>query len=406
VETLTGIIKEIWNLFMAMSVYLVFGFLVAGIVSVFLKPEKIFRHFGNSGFSSILKAVLFGVPLPLCSCGVLPPAAGLYKSGASKGSTLAFLISTPTTGIDSIIATYGLMGGIFMILRILASVVIGIVAGIVSDIFSGEKDTAFVKQVPEISCSSSGAWIKEALRFGFVEVYQSTARWIFLGVIIGGLISYLVPENILSMYAGNRWMTYLIMLVVGLPLYVCATGSIPIAASLAAKGISPGACLVFLIAGPATNTVTMLFVGKTLGKKHLIIYLVSIVLGALIFGLLLDNILINYNLSIQPFHHSHNKLFEVLSLVCSFVLIGISIVSVFTHMLSTRKKGSFCFVYNVPDISCQNCVRNIKNVLLTESGIKSVKVDVKSKKVTICADFNDDKKLKQLLDQAGYPASE
>jgi len=408
VETITGIIKEIWNLFMAMSAYLVFGFLVAGIVRIFLKPEKIFKHLGNRGFSSILKAVLFGVPLPLCSCGVLPPAAGLYKSGAGKGATLAFLISTPTTGIDSILATYGLMGGIFMLFRILASVVIGFVAGIISDIFSGKQDRSVIKQVPAVNERLSGAWIKEVLRYGFGEIYQSTARWIFLGVIMGGLISYLVPEQILSMYSSNRWMTYLIMLVVGLPLYVCATGSIPIAASLAAKGISPGACLVFLIAGPATNTVTMFFVGKTLGKKQLAIYLGSIVIGAVLFGLLLDKLSFSFNVGIHPLHHSHNKLMETLSLMSSLILIGVFFVSIFnqTKTKFLKTKGNFCFVYKVPDISCQGCVRNIKNILLSENGIRSVKVDIKNKQVRICADFNDQKKLKQLLAQAGYPVSE
>jgi len=227
-----------------MSPYLLVGFIVAGFLSFFIKKEIIFRHLGKPGFLSVFKAVLFGVPLPICSCGVIPPAATLHKSGASNGSVVAFLISTPTTGIDSIIATYGLLGGIFMFFRLAASVFIGLIAGIIIDVFQkNEKISKKTDFQRDFSCQELTPL--EGLKYAFTELYASVAKWIFWGVLIGGAISYLVPDGFLSGKIGSRYLEYFFMLAAGIPLYVCATGSIPIVASLIAKGMSAGAGLIF-----------------------------------------------------------------------------------------------------------------------------------------------------------------
>lgn len=383
-----------------------FGFLVASFIHIFLKQETIFKYLGKPGIGSILKSVLFGIPLPLCSCGVLPPATSLYRSGASKGSVIAFLIATPTTGIDSILATYGLLGGIFMFFRLITTFVVGLIAGVIMDTFSKEKKTG-EKTISDSNLYYSDSTIIGGLRYAFFELYGSIAKWIFWGVLIGGIISYLVPERIISEYLGKGYLSYFLMLLIGIPLYICATGSIPVAASLIAKGMSPGAGLVFLIAGPATNTVTMLFVAKTLGKKSFAVYIFSIIAGSILAGLMFDGIFRNYNITIKEIFHQHSS-FSPVSLFSSMILVGLGINFMIEKMRKKFKmrKAKNCFVFRVPDISCANCAKKISEKISSIEGIKSVDVDVKRKIVKVCSELDNTEKIKQALFSIGYPVSE
>ncbi|MCM8814586.1 MAG: permease [Candidatus Omnitrophica bacterium] len=406
-DLIFGIVKETWNLFLQMSFYLLLGFVVSGIISAFFNPEIILKHLGGKGIMPIVKAVIFGVPLPLCSCGVLPPAATFYKSGASRGSVIAFLSSTPVTGIDSIFATYGLLGGFFMLCRIIASVLIGIVAGVLVDIFSKEKKNA-EKQPEQGNFSCSKTTIAGGLKYAFTEIYGSIAKWIFWGVLIGGIISYIVPDRFLSGHLDSRYLTYLLMLVVGVPLYVCATGSIPIAASLIAKGISPGAALVFLITGPATNTVTMFFIARTLGIKSFIIYIIVIVVIALLSAIGLDAIVGNYGISISETQHRHNN-FLLVSYISALILIGFAVYFMITEArkkFSVRKKYRNCYIFNVPEISCANCAKKIQDRISSIEGVKIVDVDVKKKRVKIYSEISNREEITRMLASIGYPVSE
>lgn len=187
-DIIAGILKESWLLFFRLGIYLVMGFIVAGIIHQFLTPKTVVRHLGKPNFMSVLKATVLGVPLPLCSCGVIPPATSLRMAGASMGATLAFLISTPTTGIDSILATYGLLGWFFMVFRIFASVLIALTAGGLGNVFlpSGtvQPEKCSACEITE----KQGFSIKEVFRYGFSELYPVTEKWIFAGVILGGAI--------------------------------------------------------------------------------------------------------------------------------------------------------------------------------------------------------------------------
>ena len=306
---------ESFGLLNRMSAYILFGFLFAGIIHIFLSTEKIAQHLGKGNFASVIKASLFGVPLPLCSCGVIPAALSLRKGGASIGAVLAFLVSTPTTGIDSIFATYSLMGWGFTIYRIAASFATGVLAGVLANIFIPHAKTTLAGFRPSryagdsikeqasghptmnsvnASCrvSRSGpVRIIDALRYAFVELFDDVAKWILIGVIAGGAISFLMPESFLSNFAaGPGWFAYIVMFLIGTPMYVCATGSIPIAASLMLKGLSPGAAFVFLVSGPATNIVSIAVMTKELGKKAIAIYLGSIFAGSLTLGFALDKL--------------------------------------------------------------------------------------------------------------------
>ena len=296
-NTITGILKEAYLLLNNMSPYLLFGFLFAGILHIFFKTETISKNLGSSSTSSVVKASLFGIPLPLCSCSVIPAAISLRKEGASRGAVLSFLISTPTTGIDSILATYSLLGWLFMAYRILASFLTGVLSGIMANMFIKE-DNFNIE--PEHKCELCGSKnehahnilqkIKGIFSYAYGDLLKDTGMPLLVGILIGGVITYFLPESFIETYLGSGFKAMFIMLVIGIPMYVCATASIPIAAALMLKGMNPGAAFVFLVAGPATNIVTMVIVARNLGKISLLIYLGSIALCSITLGLFLDRI--------------------------------------------------------------------------------------------------------------------
>ncbi|MBU1767624.1 MAG: SO_0444 family Cu/Zn efflux transporter [Candidatus Omnitrophica bacterium] len=389
IEIVRGLVVETWGLLIEMAPYLLFGFFIAGILHVFMPRDKIYKHFSKASLSSVIKASLFGVPLPLCSCGVIPVAAHLNKEGASKGSTISFLISTPTTGVDSILATYSLLGPLFAIIKPVASFLGGILAGILVNVTDKEKTVSsppktFICSTCNITALHShnlGEKIKSIFRYGFLELIKDTGKWLIIGVVVGGVIGYLVSPDIISKYLGKPQIAYPIMLLVGIPMYVCATGSIPIAASLILKGMSPGAGLIFLFAGPATNTATISFVGGKLGKKVLFIYLFSIVFISVIFGFLIDYIwrisgnnmaIISGNMKMLPYW------LKVIS-------AGILTVLIFKGLFAKTDKEikGIGRIFKVPDMTCQHCVKILEEALKKLDGVKEVRVSLKKKQIEV-----------------------
>lgn len=298
-----------WAVVQEMAPFLLLGFAAAGLLHVLVQRGLIERLMGGRGLGAIVKAALVGVPLPICSCGVIPLAASLREKGASKGATTSFLISTPETGADSILATYALLGPIFMVYRVVVAFVTGTFAGVMVSLFDRD-DSAGSEPVveaeaccgsvadPEASCCGEDehadisptlrARMLEALRFGFVTLPQDIARPLVLGIVIAAAIAVLVEQDYLGNYLDNGVWTMLLMMAVGIPLYVCSTASIPIAVGFLHAGISPGAALVFLVVGPATNAATISVVWKMLGRRTLAVYLISIAGAAFVAGLSLD----------------------------------------------------------------------------------------------------------------------
>lgn len=298
-QFIIGILKESYVLFNEMSPYLLLGFIFAGILHVFLSIEMIGKHLGGRGIGSVVKSVVLGIPLPLCSCGVIPAAVLLRRSGASRGSVVSFLIATPITGVDSIFATYSLLGLFFTVYRVIASSVTAVVAGVFANLISyGKSDGHLDKNESEgESCphctgeenkAQEKRGFRDFLHYAFIRSIGDIYKWLVLGTVIGGVIAYMVPPSFVENYLSNSFVSMLVMLIVGIPMYVCSTGSIPIAASMLMIGISPGAALVFLLAGPATNAVTITVVAKELGKKATSIYVGVIALMSIIMGYLMD----------------------------------------------------------------------------------------------------------------------
>ncbi len=345
-EYITLFFSALLDLSNAMAPYILFGLIFAGFLHELVPDSIVKNHLGHDSVVSVIKSTIFGIPLPVCSCGVIPLAAGIKKSGASNGSTLSFLISTPITGVDSILATYGMFGWAFTIYRVITSMIVSIIAGILTNIYAKEEQkeeekaaapkAAFSMVTPQTqsnaamafsavkapnkeekeencsdgsccsgsSCETEATCMpKRALSYAFGTLLKDIASPLLVGLLLGALITVAVPENLSEILIKYNWLSYIIVLIIAVPMYVCATASLPIAAGLMLAGVSPGAAFVFLSAGPATNTVTIGVVKKMLGSTTLTIYLGTIIVGSVLFGFGLDYLL--RDVSVNELVHMH-----------------------------------------------------------------------------------------------------
>ena len=371
----THFLEALWQLSIAMAPYILFGLIFAGILHELVPDSIVTKHLGKDNISSVVKSTVFGIPLPVCSCGVIPLATSIKKSGASKGATLSFLISTPITGIDSIMATYGIFGWIFTLYRAITSMIIAMVAGILTNIFDKEEvlevnrrpfsavaphtSTTFMSNTlthketssdgGDSCCSSTSNKNKKfsflaAMKYAFVTLLGDIAKPLFWGLLLGALITVAIPENLSEILKDNSWLSYFLVIMIAVPMYVCATASLPIAAGLMLSGVSAGAAFVFLSAGPATNTVTIGVVKKMLGTKSLVIYLGSIVIGSILFGLGLDYIFDISSIDPASLIHIHEEegIISTISSVILWVCIVWFMFKPYFEKKDTSNSGSCC----------------------------------------------------------------
>jgi uncharacterized membrane protein YraQ (UPF0718 family) len=312
---IVNIFVESWHLLLEASVYILFGMLVGGLLKVFLNPSFVADHLGKGKFSSVIKAALFGIPIPLCSCGVLPAAASLKRQGANNGATTAFLISTPESGVDSMAITYALLDPIMTVARPVSAFITAVAAGITENLLHTQKEEDWEKVIDRScpidnccdgnDCSpeeharhhSFGEKIWSGLKFAVDDLWGDLAGWFFAGLLLAGVISAIIPQELMVQYLGGGLHSMLIMLIVGIPMYICATASTPVAAALILKGVSPGAALVFLLVGPATNVTSLSVLFGLLGKRATAIYLIMLSLCAVLSGLVVDMIYNNLGVS-------------------------------------------------------------------------------------------------------------
>ncbi|MBN2572077.1 MAG: permease [Ignavibacteriales bacterium] len=404
-EYVQSLISEIIFFFNEMAIYLVFGFLVAGLLYIFFPSSFVFKHIGKNNLSSVVKSSLFGIPLPLCSCGVIPAATAMRKKGASKGATVSFLISTPQIGTDSFVITYSLLGWVFAVVRIIASAITALFAGIITNIFN-RNDNAIVEE-PIINKYNDNARTRTKTMFNYVqkELFGSIAKYIAVGILLAGLISAFVPNDFFELYLNNQFLSMLIMLVIAIPLYVCATASTPIAASLILKGLSPGAALVFLLAGPATNAVTITTIVKMLGKKVLLIYLGSIIIVSFVLGYLLNLLFFETSLSIMHLHE-HEVLPEWLKISGSIILLSmffghfclIMRNKLKTNDLNTMRRKSL----EVVGMTCNHCALTVKKAVESIESTSNVEVNLKSGIVFYNYTKDNIEEIKNAIMKSGY----
>ena len=338
--------QEILNLINEMSPYLLLGFGIAGVMHTFVPTRLYHRYLSRQGFRSVLYAAALGVPLPLCSCGVLPTAMSLRCEGASKGATTSFLIATPQTGVDSIAATYSLMGLPFAIVRPIAALVTALLGGTLVNLFDREKPSTDTTSRTDTSSSHDPKLtfkgkVIGALRYGYIEMMQDIGRWLVMGLVIAGIITVSVPDGFFATFAHRPLLGMLLVLICAIPMYLCATGSIPIAVALMLKGMTPGTALVLLMAGPAVNVASVLVIRKVLGKRTLWLYLTAIISGALAFALGMDYLLPRewFTDSLTLLNgscHTHTPWFNI---ACSVVLLCLLVNALIGRL---RKSKSCC----------------------------------------------------------------
>lgn len=296
---------ESWDILLDSAPYIVVGLALGGLLKMFLSTEYVAHHLGRGRFSSVFKAALFGIPLPLCSCGVLPAAAALKRQGANNGATTAFMISTPESGIDSIAISYALLDPIMTVARPVAAFISALIAGSLENILNPPRPQLVMFSgiscpvencCDDLHCNSElhghrhSLWqrVFTGLRYAAFDIWGDLAGWFFLGVLLAGLITASVPEPVMSSYLGGGLMAMILMLIFSMPLYICASSSTPIAAALIMKGVSPGVALVFLLAGPATNIASLTVLAGLLGKRSAALYLASIASVSVVCGLAVD----------------------------------------------------------------------------------------------------------------------
>ena len=334
IEYLTKVLLDFWGTVAEMSPYLLFGFFVAGILSVLVSQRFVERHLGGRGVWPLLKASLFGIPLPLCSCGVIPVSISLHKHGASKGSTISFLLSTPQTGVDSIFVTLSLLGPLFAIFRPLAALITGIVGGTLVDVFGqSTKDNSQVPPRCSDECcdgAENNKKIARGLKYGFITLPRDIGKAMLVGLVIAAVISAVRPDDLFAeKLLGTGIFAMVVMMLLGIPVYVCATASVPVAAALILKGLTPGAALVFLITGPATNAAGLTTIWKVLGGRTAIVYLLTVAACALGAGLLIDMMFPGLGPSVRTQMHQMEP--SVLGHVSAVVLLVVLVFGIFSR---------------------------------------------------------------------------
>ncbi len=393
-EYLIDIAAAAWNVTGEMSPYLLFGFLVAGFLSVAVSPEWVERHLGGRGFGPIFKSVLFGVPLPLCSCGVIAVTASIRRHGASRGAATGFLLATPQTGVDSILATWGVLGPVLGIFRPLVALVTGIVGGALVSWLdpdkaeAGEQGDDAPPSCAEACCTGPKTehWAVRALRYGFITLPRDIAGALLIGVAIAGLIGALIPEGALAEYVGGGLLAMLAMIAVGIPLYVCSTASIPIAVGFLHMGASPGAALAFLIAGPATNAATIATVWRLMGHRTAIIYLSTVALASVLAGLGFDALVQRNDLmGFVREGHVHETGGGLLRHGWAVLLLGLLGLSTVWPRLEKRFKAqghaekkvvtSGSITLKVTGMTCSHCEEAVRRGLCESPGVESVEMD-------------------------------
>jgi uncharacterized membrane protein YraQ (UPF0718 family)/copper chaperone CopZ len=413
-EIVIGFLKDFgisfWQLTMEMAPWLLLGFLFAGILKAWFPEHKVKRYLGRGNRYGVLNASIFGVPLPLCSCGVIPAGMSLYQNGAGKGATTSFMISTPQTGVDSIMATYSLLGLPFAIIRPIVALITGVIGGSVSNFFDRkEKRTQALEaesQTPERKGFSER--IITVFRYGFIEMIQSIGKWLLIGLAFAALLAVVIPDDFFSGQAGRGITGMLLILAASVPLYVCATGSIPIAAVLMLKGVSPGAALVFLMAGPATNIATISVIAKQMGRKSLAIYLATIIGGAVLSGLLIDAFLpASWFLNPLADAGHHHESGNIIATIAGVIMLALILNAFILSLLSKRNKipqmdKDQIIQIKVEGMTCMHCKAAVEKELSQVEGINSVEANHQSGVVSLDGKVDSWEKVEAVIRKAGY----
>lgn len=419
--------KEFWyalaTVLNEMSPYILLGFLFAGVLHVFVQRRAMARHLSGTGWKPVLKAAILGIPLPLCSCGVLPTAVSLHRQGASRGATTSFLIATPQTGVDSIAATYSLLGLPMAILRPIAALFGSMIGGLAVNKSDNTNSNSIdiSAQPSESNCSCGGhckdednlsadscgcgcshsddeetpptsfiGKVIESVRYGMVDMVAAVGKWLVIGLFVAALITVFMPDDLLVGLSSHPLIAMLVMVALAVPMYVCATGSIPIALSLMLKGLTPGVGFVLLMAGPAANMASVMVLNRSLGRRATAVYVGSVIVTAILFGVMIDYFLPSHWFmppvasNGQPLHACHD--FGIFQTLCSALLVGLLLYSFFkkhNSNINPQSKTEMIKTYIVKGMSCAHCKMSVEKALSSLKGCESAVVNLSAGTVTV-----------------------
>ncbi|WP_090361362.1 SO_0444 family Cu/Zn efflux transporter [Ferrimonas sediminum] len=412
------LLENFLDLFLDSAPWLLLGLFLAGMLKMFVPMEWMNRQLGGHGFKTTLKAAIFGAPLPLCSCGVIPAAVGLRRSGASKSATTSFLVSTPETGVDSVSVSYVLLGPFMAVVRPIAAITSAIVAGLLV----GKDDEPAAKPVvkmkpmqpssalmaapaatikpapkaqggccstqaepkPQSSCCSSKpepavkssccsaepapkaqssccsskpaakadsgccssksepkatdsvvTRLWQGIVYASNDLVKDTTVWLLIGLFFAALVNTFVPPQYLAQW-GDGILAMSLMVLVSIPMYICATASTPIAAGLLLAGVSPGAVLVFMMAGPATNIATLGVVRKELGARALWGYLGGVIGTAMVFGFVVNFLVSQYGFTVTPLVGEEHRMLPEPLLYGSALLLAVLMIKALAQSVKRR----------------------------------------------------------------------
>jgi len=391
--------SEVWKILIELSPWLLFGFLIAGVIDFVFPAHRIKKWLGHNTSSSVWVAALMGIPLPLCSCGVVPAALALRRRGASKGATISFLVTTPQSGVDSIMATWGLMGWPFAVLRTFFTLVTGILAGLSVTLFCNEQNPSTIKEETSVEDQQSSIIIR-FLKPGW-NILESIYTSLAVGILLAAIVSLIPLDYLISKEIASGFMGIVILAFVGLPLYVCATASIPLALAFHHQGgFSLGAIFVFLLVGPATNVATALIVKKEIGTRSFLTYLSSIFTVGVAAGYTINHIqLILPELVKSPVGHSHDNIIHTISAYFLSALLVFLFAKKFLFRFKSKATDN-ANLLEVKGMTCEHCRSSVVQAIETVPGISNVQVDLNKG----IASFDGEKldQVKEAILKAGF----
>ena len=379
---------SLMNVVCEMDPYLLLGFFIAGLLHVYVPQRFYANYLSHNNKFSVVWAALLGVPLPLCSCGVIPTAIGLRNEKASKGAIASFLIATPQTGIDSILATFSLMGLGFAIIRPTAALITGICGGLLVNRLVKDDSCCSLADESHLSPSTPHLKIWRVLKYAYYDMLRDIGLRLLIGLIVAALIQVAVPDEFFLSFGSQPLLQMLVILVIAIPMYICSTGSIPVAAALMMKGLSPGAALVMLMAGPAVNLASILVVHKSMGRRFTAIYLMTIVGFAVLFGLLLNATGINFTTGVQDACCMNTSaLPSPFKIVCATVLTLLIIFALmmkfFSKFTTNKPSDPDVTVYRVEDMHCSHCEAAVVRAVEEVPGVEKAKASASANTLTI-----------------------
>ena len=395
---------SLMNVVCEMAPYLMLGFFIAGVLHVFVPQRFYANYLSRKNKLSVVWAALLGIPLPLCSCGVIPTAIGLRNEKASKGAIASFLIATPQTGIDSILATFSLMGLGFAIIRPMAALITGVCGGLLVNRLVHEDD---ITEESVSSCQvESGNRIWRILKYAYYDMLRDIGLRLLIGLVVAALIQVAVPDEFFLSFGSQPLLQMLVILIIAIPMYICSTGSIPVAAALMVKGLSPGAALVMLMAGPAVNLASILVVHKSMGRRFTSVYLMTIVGFAVLFGLLLNATGINFTTGAQEACCMNTSaLPSPFKIVCATVLTLLIIfalmMKLFSRFSDKKTLDPDVTVYRVEDMHCSHCEAAVVRAVEEVPGVEKAKASASANTLTIKGPATEDA-IRTAVEGIGY----